>query len=668
MSMNTQSKKSGIEQIKITKLDTEIEIGQSIDKYLPSEVSSLNSDAEAADGEGYSSSDNCLEEINEDEDSGNYSSLENPNSNTDKKEDDNFSAKNVRGRPSACVFVASLAAALSDDDLCLSVTGYFKKFGKLTNVKVLRDQENRPYAFVQYTNDNDANKALKEAHGSRLNGRIIRCEHAKVNRTLYIVCKPSISFSELETLCAKFGEIEQLIPSRDSKPTNPKYSFNFSTKSTSWFIRFVYRDDAIRAFANLKTEFNWNVQWAQNVTVPKKFNLVYRKKLLNENDLKNGKKTGLRNSNVENNNDIENNNDDEANANIEFETSSEVESENSFEVTIDKESIFVGQLHPDTNEENLKEHFSVYGKIVDINLIHKPTNVFAFIQYDSEMAAAAALEKENHSIFLNKTIHVQYKEIGGFHGRKPFRKLSNPINNFNGPQLNLAPPPISTYRRRSHDPGHMSASNPQHGGPIPLMPYMTPNMPGIPTFDPNFYSNYMHGIPSYRRSSVPDNWGSYRNNNKNPDGQNNIANHNGGDSPTDFQSELPDSAGQLGNSTTTYNDSSPSNENTYKKKHDKFNYNESINPYYFSPHYYYPPVHYPLAPTHSSQGSQQPYMMVYSMPPPSHGDPSLIPINGPMELNDGMVSGPNPQMANFATISPGKPNKLMKKGQEYLDY
>ena len=47
------------------------------------------------------------------------------------------SNKAVRGLPSSCVFVASLAAVLSDDQLCLSVTEKFKEFGELSGVKVL---------------------------------------------------------------------------------------------------------------------------------------------------------------------------------------------------------------------------------------------------------------------------------------------------------------------------------------------------------------------------------------------------------------------------------------------------------------------------------------------------------------------------------------------------
>jgi hypothetical protein len=43
---------------------------------------------------------------------------------TEKKSDDEGS---FRGRPSSCVFVASLAASLTDDELSMSVTKHFEK-------------------------------------------------------------------------------------------------------------------------------------------------------------------------------------------------------------------------------------------------------------------------------------------------------------------------------------------------------------------------------------------------------------------------------------------------------------------------------------------------------------------------------------------------------------
>ena len=54
------------------------------------------------------------------------------------------------------------------------------------NVKVLKDWANRPFSFVQYTTAQEASYALQRAQKATLDGRMIRVERARVNRTLYI--------------------------------------------------------------------------------------------------------------------------------------------------------------------------------------------------------------------------------------------------------------------------------------------------------------------------------------------------------------------------------------------------------------------------------------------------------------------------------------------------
>lgn len=44
----------------------------------------------------------------------------------------------------------SLNKVVQDDELNRSVFNQFKKWGRLLNVKVLRDWQGRPYAFVQF--------------------------------------------------------------------------------------------------------------------------------------------------------------------------------------------------------------------------------------------------------------------------------------------------------------------------------------------------------------------------------------------------------------------------------------------------------------------------------------------------------------------------------------
>jgi RNA recognition motif-containing protein len=82
--------------------------------------------------------------------------------------------------------------------------------------------------------------------------------------------------------------------------------------------------------------------------------------------------------------------------------------------TIDKQSIFIGQLDSEVTKEKLIERFSRHGTIIDCNLIIRhpdpskmtdPTSSnrnysFAFIKFGQEQAAAEAVEQEvSTSIF-----------------------------------------------------------------------------------------------------------------------------------------------------------------------------------------------------------------------------------------------------------------------------
>lgn len=293
----------------------------------------------------------------------------------------------VRDRPSSCVFVASLTSSLSDDDLCMAVIKYFSKWGVLGTVKVLRDPHNRPYAFVQYNNDKDAKKAIAEAHNTVLEGRTIRCEHAKVNRTLFISNEYQLAHSKIKTELEVFGEIEKLLPS-----TEKGYLIlRVCEYSKYWFCKFAYREDAIRAFANIKSDRSRCVEWAQNI---------------DDDDEVDENNDGLKSS----------------------------------EPTFDKQSIFVGLISLSVTKDALYERFSLHGEIIDIILSKRLKNNFAFIKYRDEVSAARAVEKENHSMFQEKTMHVQYREL--HNPKQKYHAYSPKVHG-----LALAPSPINFNRR-----------------------------------------------------------------------------------------------------------------------------------------------------------------------------------------------------------------------------
>lgn len=255
----------------------------------------------------------------------------------------------IKGKPAACVFVASLCASMTDDDLGVAVTTHFRQWGDLVAVKVLRDTSNRPYAFVQYETEQAAGDAIAHGRHLVLHGRRLRCEAAKVNRTLFLSCPEPMPEGSVRDLARQYGPCELVRPSDPSgwvRASVPPLG------STHWFVKFTYRDDAIRAFASMADHVSVSVQWTRNVDdvpAPKR--------------------------------------------------------------TFDKCSIFVGQLNRTTTAAQFAAHFQQYGAIASHEIIHRASSSFGFIQYHNEAAAAAAVDRENHTMFNGKTIHVHYREL-----------------------------------------------------------------------------------------------------------------------------------------------------------------------------------------------------------------------------------------------------------------
>lgn len=299
-----------------------------------------------------------------------------------------------RVKPSSCVFVASLRSNRADDDLCRSVTSHFSRFGKLVSVKVLRDLANRPYAFVQYTNDEDCKIAIELGHNAVLDGRRLRCEAAKVNRTLFISRARPMKLTEVEQKLSEYGETELIIASTENGNLISE-PLPASAKCLNWFVKFCYRDDAIGAFASMTNSADFHVEWAQNI--------------------------------------------DDSTAGV---------------PRIDKFSIFVGQLSGDVTEKDLRDRFTTHGEIEYISIKAKPGSSFAFITFKHEKSAAGAVAVENHSMFMSKTILVQYKEVTSKAASKMILSPRTPIA--------LAPPPINIRRGLVNNENSSKESRPYY--------------------------------------------------------------------------------------------------------------------------------------------------------------------------------------------------------------
>lgn len=218
---------------------------------------------------------------------------------------------------------------------------------------------------------------------------------------------------QLKHYLEEFGEVEDLVDTCIRSRS--------SDNNRGWFARFAYRSDAIKAYLHIRTQGDFEVEWAQNL-----------------------------------NNDFS----------------------KTMVTTVDPKSIFIGQLNPATTPDDLRAVFGKHGSIVScqiqfkerdktvstVKTLARRPSAFAFISFETAASADAAVEKENHSILRNHTIHVQYKEVQ--------HQKANP-NSL--PTLEFAPPPVnipamgrqqqhSQHQRRHHSlPSYNNAGNPPSG-------------------------------------------------------------------------------------------------------------------------------------------------------------------------------------------------------------
>lgn len=121
----------------------------------------------------------------------------------------------------------------------------------------MKDWMNRPYAFVQYGTVDDARRALEESHDTIVDGRHIRVEQARVNRTLFIAKLPkTMTDSALQSYLEKWGRVECV-----------SLLVNQTTGRSKGcgFAKFRYREDAIRAYLHIRQLGKWAIEWASNI-------------------------------------------------------------------------------------------------------------------------------------------------------------------------------------------------------------------------------------------------------------------------------------------------------------------------------------------------------------------------------------------------------------------
>eukprot|EP01116_Phalansterium_solitarium_P021861 TRINITY_DN6994_c0_g1_i1.p1 TRINITY_DN6994_c0_g1~~TRINITY_DN6994_c0_g1_i1.p1 ORF type:complete len:430 (+),score=98.44 TRINITY_DN6994_c0_g1_i1:38-1327(+) len=159
-----------------------------------------------------------------------------------------------RGPPLACIFVANIGNDTTED----AVRNIFAQYGDILKMRLLKDRSSRPYAFIQYRTINSANQALVLGCKQTLDGKRLRTERAKVNRTLFFAKMPqSVTQQQLRDMMSQYGEVEHVAIIKNHQTNKSK---------GCGFVKFVYREDAMEAFTSVKNDqkLHWVVEWSTN--------------------------------------------------------------------------------------------------------------------------------------------------------------------------------------------------------------------------------------------------------------------------------------------------------------------------------------------------------------------------------------------------------------------
>ncbi|KAL8953972.1 MAG: hypothetical protein Q9222_000182 [Ikaeria aurantiellina] len=277
--------------------------------------------------------------------------------------------------PNACVFVANLTQAKSDDQLEHSVSTVFQAFGNVY-VKIRRDNKGMPFAFCQYENVNDAQRAITMGRGLLIDGRACRTEVAKVNRSLYLskVTGGAIAEHEAREVLGRFGAIEKLwYCSQTDKEM-------FRLPDGVW-VMFAFFQDCRDAQAGFRDDPTYRLE---------------QPKMPEDMRARLGGRPG-------------------AAIGPQPHRFSPARPGNSPQAMMrraaDMCSVFVGNLPPDATEDKLRELFGMYGRILQIEIVRKPSvnagvNTFAFVQFrsveEAENAACLLYQIEGHRLRVER--------------------------------------------------------------------------------------------------------------------------------------------------------------------------------------------------------------------------------------------------------------------------
>ncbi|OAP55827.1 hypothetical protein AYL99_09979 [Fonsecaea erecta] len=287
-------------------------------------------------------------------------------------------AANAQGLypPTALIFVANLSKNRSEDQLELACHQTFDDYGP-NHVKIRRDRNQHPFAFVQFEKDEDATAAVAGAYGLVMDGRKIRIEQAKAERAVILSKTDGTMVTEAETrgILERYGPLELVVP---TTMANRRHGGS----GDGMYVKFAfYLDcrDALKLFQNHTSGY-------QLFMAP---SLEPRFRVGPDGGAVVGGFSAPRS-------------------------------------TIDQKSIYVGNLPEGTTRAHVEELFGEFGVIVQVNVIKKvydndAVNIFAFVEYTTahEADRAASADRYMHGLKLR----VEQKE---YSARRPSGRLTAP--------------------------------------------------------------------------------------------------------------------------------------------------------------------------------------------------------------------------------------------------
>jgi len=276
----------------------------------------------------------------------------------------------IKGPPQACLFIASLSPDTAEEAL----KAFFSNYGEVLKVKLLKDRSMRPYAFVQYKTIEQADEALQHSVNETIDGRRLRVERAKVNRTLFVAkMDRTISGAQLREIIEEFAPVESVTIIKNHHTNKSK---------GCGFVKFLYREDAMEAFMGLKnSQRKWVVEWATSPNDPDSLGI----------DKCNLFVGGLNPAIV---------------------TKETLEQRFSAYGTLESVSV----INKDTPEISGSDQAT--------------RSAYAFIRYSDPSFAATAIEHENGAEWLERRIRVQYCESQEMKNKRRANKYFSTLSQF----------------------------------------------------------------------------------------------------------------------------------------------------------------------------------------------------------------------------------------------